>query len=426
MFDSVRGGVMQKNLLMVLLILLICTSLAFGSGFYIYEHSAKATSMCGAFAAQANDGTAVFYNPAGLTQLSGWNFSAGGTYIVPVASFTGPISVDPKWYSETNQWNFFPPNFHASYAINDRLSAGFGLFVPFGLGTDWGEDWVGKHLTTKGEVQAIYLNPVVAYEITEGLSLAAGLSYILGSINLKQAAYFTPRSIWGVADLSGDATALAYNFALRFQATEKLAIGATYRSSAKLDIEGDAKFTFPSSSNPIINAELAALFPDNKGTSFIELPVFIVGGISYDVLDNLTVEFDYFFTGWSSYKELAVDFETETLAITDLKSEKNWKDVHSLRLGLEYRWNDKVALRIGIMRDYDPAPDATVDPLLPSSDRWLYAVGGGYTFSAFTIDLAYMLLLQDDRSVRTSQIPFNGDYKSFAHLFGINLSYSIN
>lgn len=417
---------MQKNLLMVLLVLSISISNAFGSGFYIYEHSAKATSMCGAFAAQANDVTAVFYNPAGITQLSGWNFTAGGTYIVPMASFTGPISVDPNWYSETNQWNFFPPNLHASYAITDRFSAGFGVFVPFGLGTDWGENWIGKHLTTEAEVQTIYLNPVIAYEVTEGLSLAAGLSYILGSITLEQAAYFTPRNIWGLAHLSGDANAVAYNFAVRYQATEKLAIGATYRSSAKLDIDGEAKFNFPKSSNPIINAELEALFPETKGTSSIELPVFIVGGISYDIFDNLTAEFDYFYTGWSSYNELAVDFATETAAVTDLKSEKDWKDVYSLRLGLEYRWNENFALRSGIMRDYDPAPDETVDPLLPSSDRWLYAVGGGYKFNAFTIDLAYMLLLQDDRSIRTSHIPFNGDYKSFAHLFGINLSYSIN
>jgi len=116
----------------------------------------------------------------------------------------------------------------------------------------------------------------------------------------------------------------------------------------------------------------------------------------------------------------------ETAAVTDISSEKNWNDVYSLRLGLEYRWNEQFAIRMGIMRDYDPAPDETLDPLLPSSDRWLYAVGGGYTFNALTLDLAYMLLLQDDRSVRTSHIPFNGDYKSFAHLFGINLSYSIN
>jgi long-chain fatty acid transport protein len=400
---------MQKRILFSLLILIFCTSFAFGSGFYIFEHGAKSTAMCGAFAAQANNVSAIFYNPAGITQLSGWNFSAGGTYIVPKASFTGPISVDPNWYSEAKAWNFFPPNFYASYAINKKLSVGFGFFVPFGLGTDWGEDWVGKHLTTKGEVQMLFFNPVIAYEIVEGLSIAAGASYVLGSIKLSQAAYFTPRDLWGSVALEGDGTGIGYNFGIRFQATEKLAFGAQYRSNVEIDLDGDAKFSFPTSTNPIINAEIASLFPDNKGTATIEMPIFLAAGVSYDLLDNLTLEFDYLHTGWSSYDKLAVDFETETAAVEDISVPKNWEDIYSLRFGLEYR-----------------APDETLDPLLPSADRTLISFGGGYSFGQFTLDLAYVLLLQDDRSVRTSQIPFNGDYESIAHLFGINLSYSIN
>ena len=416
---------MQKKLIWSVLILTLCTTLAFGCGFYIFEHSARATSMGGAFAAQANHVSTIFYNPAGITQLSGWNFSAGGTYIVPKASFTGPTSVDPNWYSEAKEWNFFPPNFYASYAITEELSAGFGFFVPFGLGTDWGDDWIGKHLTTKGEVQMLFFNPVIAYEVIEGLSVAGGVSYVHGSISLTQAAYFTPRNMWGSVTLEGDGTGIGYNFGIRYQATEKLAFGAQYRSNVKIDLDGDAKFTFPTSTNPIINAEIASLFPDNKGTAEIETPIFLTIAASYDVLDNLTLEFDYVHTGWSSYDELAVDFETETAAVTDIASPKNWEDVYSLRFGLEYRWNDNFALRTGYIRDQDPVPDATLDPLLPSGNRDLFCVGGGYSFNNFAFDLAYVLLLQEDRTVTTSEIPFNGDYKSIAHLFGINLSYSI-
>ena len=416
---------MHKKVMIGIFILLVAVSLTFADGFSIFEHGAKSMSMCGAFTAQANDVTAVFFNPAGITQLSGWNFGFTGTYIVPVASFTGPTSVDPNLYQEAKAWNFFVPSLYATYAFNEKLSAGFGFFVPFGLGTDWGQDWVGKQLATKSEVQTMFYNLNVAYKVVNGLSLAAGVDFVTASITLENMAYFTPRSMWGSVKLTGDATSWGYNFAAHYQATDNLSLGVSWRSNVTLDIDGTAKFKFPAV-NQFVDAEIAALFPESKGTSKIKLPTFLIAGIAFKPIEQLTVEFDWFQIGWSSYDKLAVDFKNETAAVTDQSSPKDWKNTDSYRLGAEYRWNEKLAIRMGIDRDLDPSPDKYVDPTLPGAPRWLFGIGGGYKITnSLTVDLGYMYLIQDDRTIKDSAIDFNGTYKSLASLTTLTLSYSL-
>ena len=415
---------MYRKIVQTFFALLLGTSLVFGSGFSIYEQGAKAMAMSGAFAAQANDVTAVFYNPAGITQLEGFNISLGTTLIFPAASFTGPTDIDPMLYSQPEDQVFFPSTFYASYQINEDFTAGFGFFTPFGLGTNWGDDWVGKHLATESEVQTFFLNPVIAYRVMEGLSIAAGFEYVLANITLNRAAYFTPREMWGKVELDGDASAIGYNFAALYQPTEDLAFGVNWRSNVELEIDGLATFDFPTSTNPIINAEIAALFPDSEGDAIIELPTFLSVGVAYDPIENLTVELDWLQIGWSSYDKLAVDFKEETAAVTDISSDKNWEDVYSIRFGAEYRFDEALAFRVGYMQDNSPIPDETLDPMLPGGDRDLFTFGLGYKMDQFTIDGAYMLLLQEDRKITNSDIDFNGEYKSIAALFGISFGYS--
>jgi long-chain fatty acid transport protein len=416
---------MHKKVMVGIFVFLVSVSMVFADGFSIYEHGAKSMSLCGAFTAQANDVTAVFFNPAGITQLSGLNFGLSGTYIVPKASFLGPTSVDPNLYQEAKSWNFFVPSLYATYAITEDLSAGFGFFVPFGLGTDWGKDWVGKQLATKSEVQTMFYNLNVAYKVAKGLSLAAGVDFVTASITLDKMAYFAPRSLWGSVELKGDATSWGYNVAAHYQATDYFSLGVSFRSNVSLDIDGTAKFKFPSVS-PVVDAEIASLFPESKGTSKIKLPTFLIVGAAIKPIEELTVEADWFQIGWSSYDKLAVDFKKETAAVTDQSSPKDWKNTNSFRLGAEYRWNEKIAIRLGADRDLDPSPDKYVDPSLPGAPRWLFSIGGGYKVNDnLTVDLGYMYLIQDDRTIKDSAIDFNGTYKSLGSLTTLTLSYSL-
>ncbi len=421
---------MHKRFIVSLMTLMLGFSLSFGSGFSIYEQGSKSMAMAGAFVAQANDVTAIFFNPAGITSLHGWNIALGGTIIQPQAQFIGPTIKDPNLYNAAKKETFLPPHFYASYSLNEKLSFGLGVFVPFGLASDWGKNWPGKYLATRSSVQAIFINPVVAYKILDKLSVSVGFEYTMADVDLQKVVNYPIRNVDVYSTLKASTTGMGFNVGAQFKANEKLTIGAAFRSNITLKFkDGDATFDYPAidASDPqqqLILGELKALFPNTKGDADLTLPTFTALGVAYELTDQLTAEFDYFVIGWSSYDVLKVKFKDPVGGKTETVSERNYQNSASYRLGFEYRLNKSLALRAGYMRDSHAVPDERVEPSLPEGDRNIYNIGFGYKLGGFNIDFAYMLLLQDDREITNSVYNFNGTYKSLANLFGLTLGYS--
>ena len=81
---------MKVRLYTLFSLIILASQLNFGSGFQINEHGARSMGLAGAFTAIANNASAVYFNPAGITQLMGTHFSLGTTYISPSSKFTGP------------------------------------------------------------------------------------------------------------------------------------------------------------------------------------------------------------------------------------------------------------------------------------------------------------------------------------------------
>lgn len=419
---------MLKQVVLFCFTLILFTTLAFGSGFSIYEHGAKATAMGGAFIAQANDATAIFYNPAGITGLQGFHLSLGATVIQPQAYFLGPTSIDENLYSPAKDETFVMPALYATYQISEKLAAGLGFFVPFGLGSDWGQDWVGRTLATNSDVQVLELNPVIAYKVLDNLSLAVGYEFALASVILEKSVYL------GYAldkhaefKLEGETTAMSFNLGLQYKPLKSLTLGFMYRHEMTLDFkDGEATFELPQTTDGVA-AYLQQNLPNTKGSSKLVLPARIGFGVAYDFTDQLTAEFDYLRMNWSSYDELVLKFEEPVNGQSEQVEVKNYDDQASYRLGFEYRLNDKIALRAGYLRDAHAVPDEYVEPTLPEGDRNIYNFGLGYKLGNLTIDGYYMLLFQEDRKITNSALEdfeFNGTYKSMANLYGITFGYS--
>jgi long-chain fatty acid transport protein len=415
---------MLQKLTTTFLIVFAGASFVLASGFSIYEQGAKATALGGAFVAQANDISAVFYNPAGITSLKGFNVGLGVTIIQPQAQFTGPTKKDPKLFNTAKKETFTPPTFYTTYQISENVTAGFGFFVPFGLGSDWGKNWVGRYLATKSEVQTFYLNPTIAYKVLDNLSLAVGFNYVFGNVTLEKAVDYSVRNIDVYSKLEASTTGMGYNLGLQFKPLSNLTLGAAYRSNVLLDFkDGDATFEFPEGAADKYT-ELNSFFPNTKGSAELELPFFASVGLAYDFSDRLTAEFDYFLIGWESYDILTVKFDDPVAGHEESVSERMYENSASYRLGLEYRVNSDLALRAGYILENKAVPDERVEPSLPEGNRNIYNLGFGYKLSSITIDGFYMLLMQDDRTITNSVDEFNGTYESMAHLFGLSFGYS--
>jgi long-chain fatty acid transport protein len=419
--------------LFTLALLTLVVSLVFAGGYQINEHGTKAMGMGGAFAAQASDPSAIFFNPAGLTQLKGINVMVGATLIMPTASFTGPTGITGISPTTTDmvKQTFYPPNAYVTYSHGD-WAFGIGFFAPYGLGTEWPASWggtpvaLGQYEAYITDLKAFYINPTVAYQVNEQLSIGVGVSYVFGSVTLKQKINLPtlpPGTLpdWN-SSLEGTGNAISFNVGIQFKPTKALTIGASYRSLAEIEFSGDIEFTDIPNFNVPPGIPLAALFPDQGGKAKIPMPSNLFAGVAYDFSEAFTLEADFQFVGWSAYKELKITLDGAGVAgETELTEPGDYENAYLLRLGGEYRFTD-LAIRAGFVYDASPIPDKSLGPRLPDNDRFEGVVGLGYAFSEmFRVDLAYQYISMKDRTVTGPVNAFPGTYKSSANLFGVNI-----
>ncbi len=393
-------------------------------GFQINEHGSKAMAMGGAFTALANDPSSLYFNNAAITRLGGLQFMVGSTLIAPSASFRGisPAVTETEMESQL----FTPIHLYATYQVTKDLFVGVGLNNPFGLGTKWDENWVGRFISVEADLKTFSFNPTVAYRVLDNLSVGVGLQYNIASVVLTRKIGFTQTATEATLDLSGDDNgAIGYTAGLLYEPFDNLSLGFQYRSQVDYEFKGTAKTT----GHP---AALDSRVPKGDITAVFGSPMQYTIGLAYMPMAGLTVTADYQAIGWSSYDYLKVDFSDATL--TDISSPRLYQDTYILRFGAEYMWMPELALRAGFLIDNNPVEDTHVDPSLPDSDRLGFSAGFGYKLTSnMTLDFSYLYLRFAERTITTSQVsavtngmvPFNGTYNSTAGLYALSFSYNL-
>ena len=395
---------------------LVATTSLFAGGFQLNEHGARAMAQGGAFAARASDASAIYFNPAGLGFQDVPSVYLGVTLITPNVTFYGPTQVNPAQRTSLVPATFTPINVYGALPITDRIHVGFGVYNPYGLGTEWPANWPGKFLTTKINLETFFFSPTVAYRVNDQLSVGAGFNYVTGSVTLKKAIAVTSIALPDPPRVSIDMTAngVGFNVGAMYKITPELSVGASYRSQVKVDASGTAVF----------DPNYAALsLPQGDVTTKLTLPATGYLGVAYKLLSNLELEADYQYIGWSSYKELDFEFKANG---SHSVSPKNYVDTYILRVGGEYTVA-QFHLRAGYYYDHSPVKTEYVEPLLPDANRNGFNVGLGYDLTKnLSLDVSYLFIRFDQRTA-VNTIPensFDGTYNSYADLFGFNLGYT--
>ncbi len=413
---------MKTKILLFLVSSLLISTNIFAGGFQLNEHGAKAMALGGAFTAVANDPSAIYWNGAGLSQLSGTNIMIGTSLIAPQSTFRG---VAPA-ITEYNAKNliFFPTHFFASHAFNEQWSVGLGFTTPFGLGTEWDPDWVGKNLAVKTTLMTFIVTPVVTYTPIKSLSLSAGFVYSFANVEItSKSELSTILAEEAYADLSGDdGFAYGFNAGIMFKPTDYLTFGASYHSEVKYDFKGTAVTSGP--------AQFASQLPNGDISADLTTPQNIAVGVAVDVTDRLKVSADYQFVGWSSYNSLDVVFADP--AYPKIVSPRNYKDSYIVRLGAGYRFNEQVSFMGGIYFDKMPVSTKYLSPSLPEADRLGLSFGvEGRLFDNLTITGSYLFIRAQQLTVTDSDeiymepgAMFNGTYNSSANIFSLGFVYS--
>lgn len=434
---------MRKNLLSVVVLVLFSAKL-FASGFQINENGARAMGMANAFTGLANDVSSVFFNPAGMTQLKGTQFSAGVSLIAPMTKFTGPTPLNNEYKLKSKVYT--PFTIYLSHQLNDNMFVGLSVNNPYGLGTEWEENWAGRYLAVDTEIRTFNFQPTFAYKFNEQFSIGIGISIAYGDVRIKKNLPLadpvtgTPKPD-ASTKLEGDGTSYGFNIGFLWKPVKEFSLGIDYRSKNKYTFEGTATttpatldFTHP------LAGPMSVKLPYGDVTAPLTTPENLVLGIAYKPSKTLTLTADFQYVGWKSYDKLEITFKDYVVNTSTgskvSSSYRGYKNTYIARVGTEYLYSNDVTLRFGLLYDKNPVEDELVEPTLPDADRIGVTAGFGYKFSNdFGIDVSYFYLHFMEREITNSvntTVPgkpaygyFNGTYKPVAHLFAVSFNYSL-
>jgi long-chain fatty acid transport protein len=440
----------RRPIQLLALILTFCMAAlptpAFASGFQLVEQNAS--GLGNAYAGQAagvKNASAIFFNPAALTRLKGWSVVASvepigiGTTFADSAStrpsagsFVFPV---PQGTEGGDAGGWIPvPNAYVSGQVSDRLWLGIAVNVPFGLETDWAADWMGRFHATKSKVQTININPTIAFQVTDALSLGVGANYqhlkadlgqgvaygSLAYVGTAQAVAGLPPAsqaaalaavvaqlggpsglaLEGPALISGDSSAWGWNAGALLKLGEQAHVGLSYRSKVKHDVEGDVTFTdAPTFSLPgplaPIAAGINARFASGPVTTTIELPETFSVAANWEG-EGIEILADWTYTGWDSLPSLDIArADGSALSTVPLRFESTWR----AGLGANVKLNDTWTLRLGTAYDKAPVQDEFRTPRLPDNARIWAAAGFEWKLSQKArVDVGYAHLFIDDAS----------------------------
>ncbi len=374
------------------------------SGFQLIEQSASGmgTAFAGG-AAQAQDASTIYFNPAGMTRLSGTRISIAGHLVMPQAKFDNKGSSSAVGVPLTGNGgdagqNGLVPNLYLSQQVTDRLFLGLGVNAPFGLSTKYNGGWAGRYYALKSEVKTININPSLAFKVNDMLSLGGGVNAQYIDAKLTNAVDFglimnpaLSTQADGESKVTGDDWAWGYNLGALLNITDRTRIGIHYRSKISYSVKGDLRF-----SN--VPAPLQPMFTNTNAESDVDLPWTFSISAFHQINPQWAVMADFSRTGWSDMEELRFKFDN---TLPDGVETMNWNDTNRFALGVTYQPAEKWTLRMGTAYDETPIPNKRDrGARIPGEDRYWLSLGVGYKFSeTFSFDLGYSHLWVNDPKI---------------------------
>ena len=355
------------------------TTPAWSLGLRIADQDPFATARGNAFAATADNPSAIYYNPAGLTQLEGHHVRFGAYTIALDSQFTSPGGARFDTKSRVD----FAPQFYYAYGMKEQpLAFGLGLYAPYGLALEWPKN--APFGLLYGKMTHLSLNPVVAWQPHPTLSVGAGLTLNYCDTEIRQEAV---RNLAGGANgvnrFKGQDTDAGYNLGLLWQPLKRHSVGVNYRSPTSMNLSGTGTVS-------------GTVLADGTGPANTRLPFprHVVLGYSFRPTPDWNFEFNADWTEWSRLTTVQFHQFSGTTAVPF-----NWRSSWFYELGVTRRFADGWRASGGYIFSENSVPDANFSPLVPDSDRHIFSLGLGRTQGRVSWDVAYQLAWGPSRGV---------------------------
>ena len=386
----------QRNILLGLSLLGAVGINSYAVSFRLPNQDPEAIARGNAFAATANNPSAIYYNPAGITQLEGHQVSLGLYAVSAGTKYTGAGGT-----AETDDMFQPVPQIYYTFSPKDsQLSYGLGIYAPYGLGVDWGRKTPFRFVGEKGKVLYASVNPVIAWQPHETFSIGIGPTLNYSDASLEQS---LPVPGLDQFKFKGDGFDFGFNAGLLWQPIKQLSFGVNYRHQTTINYHGDSEFT------PL---------PKTKTEASLRYPQFVVFGVSYRPTENWNFEFNVDWTDWDNVNSTTFHGARFPAGLVF-----DHQSTFMYEFGVTRQLPKNYFVSVGYFYSENSVPDATFNPLIPDSNLHLGSIGFGHKGERWDWAFAYHFGYNGDGRV-VSGSPFgglaDGRYETLNH--GLNAS----
>jgi long-chain fatty acid transport protein len=384
----------HRNLLIAVL-LGVSVQDSMANGFGLPDQDAFATARGEAFVATADNASAIYYNPAGIAQLTNNNVRGGLNSVYYEPTYQRPNG-GQTYYSSAN-FAYLPQLFYTYTASGAPLSLGLGVYAPFGGNMSWPQNTGFRSVAISGNLNYITINPVMAVKLTPTLSIGGGAMVNYGDISMFQGLRpLAPRGV-NYFNFRGDGWSAGYNVGILWQPQEKISFGATFRSSATMKFQGNTDFQLnPGAYNSPAQRNASASFT---------FPLTTVLGVSYRPTPKWNLEFDANYTGWQSFDTVTIKQSPPPVSrpfTSDIPVYLDWQASWMYEFGVTRYFDNGWHVSGGYVFNANSVPDTYYTPLAADLNRNFFSLGTGFTGKRFSFDLAYQLGFAFKREVSGS------------------------
>jgi long-chain fatty acid transport protein len=393
-------------------ILAASTQQAFSLGFRITDLGAKGTARGGAVVATADDPSAVYNNPAGITQTEGLNSQIG----LNVIGYESKVSHSSGTYFDT-RWDpgVVPHSYATLHHANSPIALGFGAYSPFGLGFEYDDLVPFRTLAKKAYIQFGTWNLVAAWKFNETLSIAAGATVNYSRTMLSRGVIVPGDEF----QFRGSGVGYGFNLGLLWKPHPMHAFGISYFSAIDIEYSGHSHLRIPSFAimTPAGVFNTTRIKTEQDADATINFPGTLRAGYSFRPTPDWNFEFDVEWTDWDRLNTVTLHQPSGALAIP-FNYESSW--FYEFGVSRKLPWN--LTASAGYIYSENSVPNESFNPLVPDSNRHVFSAGLGQELGRYNWNVSYQYAYGPRRTI-SQGTPVDGNYKFESHAVSFTLGY---
>jgi len=401
----------------------------------------------------ASDGSALYYNPAGIAFQDGLRMEMdtllvhGNFNFTPSTVPNGTIVPHGGYQGFISPQILVVPNMYMTMRLNSKWTMGFGAFAPFGLGGNWTNfkdgdpkdtKFVARFHTTRPKMESIWMQPTAAYRVNDRLAIAMGVALVHTHVLLEQSILnplaegetfgeaLAPKIFPGAdtvvaghiigrllpegrSRIAGTSNSPGFTAGYMFKHPgTKTSFGLSWRSAVTNHLKGKASFAFGNDfalRSFLDDNLLGKAFPTQDIKGSFTTPANYGVGISNSAFWNTTFSFDFRLQDYTRFSSVPLNFSQTEATNKDVRTPAerrlvfDFRDSYQLCFGAEKVLGPNMTVRAGYWFDRSPVVDKSVGPLFPDANRHGFTIGATKTVGKKEFTLFYEALQFADRRI---------------------------